>query len=125
MVSRGGERRTLKVQLMPLEDLVHQKLGFTLLEGTSKTAKRPGIPGGEGLYIDGIEKNGPADLAQLERGYVVTAIEGQKASSLKSVAVVLAEMKKGETVHLTVVVPRRLGSRYVEFRQGTVEVQVR
>lgn len=125
VVARGGERQTLRIQLMPLEDLVHQKLGLALLEGTPKTARWRGLPEGEGLYIDAVEKNGPADRAQLERGFVVTAIEGIKATSLKAVAVALSELKRGDTVNLTVVVPRRLGASYVEFRQGTVAVPVR
>jgi S1-C subfamily serine protease len=124
VVARGAERRTLRVQLMPLEDLVHQKLGLTLQEGATKTGKRS-TPAADGLYIDAVDKNGPADQAQLERGYVVTAIEGQKTTSLKSLAVILAETKRGDAVHLNIVIPRRLGTRYVELRQGTFEVQVR
>jgi predicted metalloprotease with PDZ domain len=125
VVARGAERRTLNVRLMPLQDLVRQKLGVTLLEGSPQAAKRAGVPGEDGLYIEEVDKNGPADLARLQRGYVVAAIEGQKTTSLRSLAVVLAEAKRGDTVNLTVVVPRRLGSSFVEFRQGTVEVQVR
>jgi hypothetical protein len=41
------------------------------------------------------------------------------------VAVALSELNKGDAVHLTVIIPRRIGSSFVEFRQGTVEIQVR
>lgn len=125
VVARGGERQTVQVQFMPLEDLVHQKLGLTMLETSPKTTRRLGVPGAEGLYVESVEKNGPADHAQLERGFVVTAIEGQKATSLKAVAVVLSELKRGDKVNLTVMVPRRLGSSYLEVRQGTVTIEVR
>jgi len=125
LVARGSEHRTVTVHLLHLEDLIHQKLGLTLLEGTLKKGQSSGLAASEGLVIGAVEKNGPADLAQLQRGYVVTAIEDQKATSLKAIAVVLSEIKKGDPVHLTVVVPRRLGSSYVELRQGTAEVQVR
>jgi S1-C subfamily serine protease len=125
MVARGGERRTVKVRLMPLEELIRQKLGLTLLEATPRTAQRLGIRAGEGLFVEDVEKNGPADQAQLQRGYIVTAIEGQKATQPRIVALALAESKKGDPIHLVVIVPRRIGSSFVEFRQGTVEIQAR
>jgi len=125
VIGKGMERRTVKIQLMPLEDLIHLKLGVTLLEGTPKAARRLGLTGNEGLYIEEVEKNGPAERAALQRGYLVTSIEDQKATSLKGVAVVLSELKKGDRIKLGVVVPRRLGSSFVEFHQGTVQIEVR
>jgi len=125
VVARGSEHRTFNVRLMSLEDLVREKLGLTLLEGAPKPARQVTVPVSESLYIEEVDKKGPADVAGLQRGYMVTAIEGQKANSLRAVAVVLAEAKKGDTVNLSLVVPRRLGSSYVEFRQGTVAVEVR
>ena len=124
-IARGTERKSLQVRLTPLEDLIRQKLGLTLLEATPRTAQRLGIRPGEGLFVEDVEKDSPAEQAQLERGYIVTAIEGQKAAHPRAVALALAGSKKGDAVHLTVVVPRRIGSSFVEFRQGTVEVQVR
>jgi len=124
-IMRASERRTLQVRLMPLQDLVRQKLGLTLLEATPRTAQRLGIRPGEGLFVEDVEKGGPADQAQFQRGYIVTAIEGQKATHPRVVAVALSELNKGDAVHLTVIIPRRIGSSFVEFRQGTVEIQVR
>ena len=72
-----------------------------------------------------MEKNSPPDQAQFQRGYIVTGIEGQKATHPRVVAVALADTKSGDSVHLMVIIPRRIGSSFVEFRQGTVEVQVR
>ncbi|HTL57589.1 MAG TPA: trypsin-like peptidase domain-containing protein [Candidatus Limnocylindrales bacterium] len=124
-IARGSDHKTVKVRLMPLEDLIRQKLGLTLLEATPRTAQRLGIRPGEGLFVEEVEKGGPADQAQLQRGYIVTAIEGQKATHPRIVAVALAELKKGDAAHLMVIVPRRIGSSFVEFHQGTVEVEVR
>ena len=124
-VARGADRKTVKVHLMPLEDLIRQKLGLTLLEATPRTAQRLGITPGEGLFVEAVERGGPSDQAQLQRGYIVTAIEGQKATHPRVVAVALAELKKGDAAHLMVIVPRRIGSSFVEFHQGTVEVEVR
>jgi S1-C subfamily serine protease len=125
VVARGGDRRTVTVRLMPLEELIRQKLGLTLLETTPRTAQRLGIRAGDGLFVEDVEKNGPADQAQLQRGYIVTSIEGQRATQPRVVALALAESKKGDPIHLTVIVPRRIGSSFVEFRQGTVEIQAR
>jgi serine protease Do len=125
LVNRDGARRTLTVQLVPLEQLIRQKLGLTLLEVTRETAERLGIRAGEGLYVEEVEKNSPADRAQLQRGYLLAGLDGRSTTDLRAVTEVLSGKKKGDTVELSVIVPRRLGASYVEFRQGTVEVQVR
>jgi hypothetical protein len=61
----------------------------------------------------------------LQRGFLLAAIQGQTVQNLNSVAAVLAGRNTGETVELSVIVPRRLGSSFVEFQQGTAEVKVR
>jgi C-terminal processing protease CtpA/Prc len=77
-----------------------------------------------GLYIEGVEKDGPADRAQVQRGFLLTGIAGQDTGDLATAALVLSTKQPGERVQLSVVVSRRrLG--YVEFRQGTITVQVR
>ena len=38
---------------------------------------------------------------------------------------VLAGKARGETVHLGVVVPRRIGAAFLEFRQGVAEIRLR
>ena len=125
VVKRGDERRTLKLRLIRFEDAIRQKLGLTLLEITPEAARRLGLRGGEALYVDEVEKNGPADRAQLDRGFLVTAIEGQSAADLRSFFEVLSDAKKGGPVRLTVIVPRRLGGSYVELQPGSVDVRVR
>lgn len=125
LVSRGGQRRRVAVQTMPLEDFIRQKLGLTLLEITPQTAQGLRIRPGEALYIEEVEKNGPADRARLQHGYLLAAIDGQNAGSLKTLSEVLSGKNKGDSVALSVIVPRRLGGSYVEFRQGAVDVEVR
>jgi serine protease Do len=124
-MERGSERRAVVVQLLSFEDLVRQKLGLTLLEVTPQAAERLGVRPGEALFIEEVEKKGPAERAQLQRGYLLAGIDGQNAAKLRTVAEALYSRKKGDTVRLAVVVPRRLGGSYVEFRQGIVEVEVR
>jgi C-terminal processing protease CtpA/Prc len=72
-----------------------------------------------------VEKDGPADRAQLQRGYLLTGIDGQDAGNLLTVASVLSAKTKGEPVPLTVVAPQRVGGNVVGYPQGTVNVPVR
>jgi S1-C subfamily serine protease len=72
-----------------------------------------------------VEKNGPADKAHLQRGFLVTGIEGQSVSDFKSVGEIVCSKKPGDSLQVAVIAPRRLGAGYVEFRQGTVALNVR
>jgi S1-C subfamily serine protease len=124
-VEQGSENRDLTIQLLSFEDLVRHKTGLTLLEITAQTAQRLGVQPGEELYIDAVEKNSPADHAQLQRGYLLAAVGDQRTSKLNSVAEILVNSKPGQSIQLTVIVPRRLGARFLEFQQGAVELEVR
>ena len=125
LVDRDGRQRKISVQLQPFEEVIRQKLGVTLLEVTSQTAERLGVRAGEALFIDEVEKNGPAGRARVERGFLLAAIDGRDATKLGAVTELLAAKKPGETVSLSVIVPRRLGASFVEFRKGIVDVEVR
>ncbi len=124
-LQRGNDLREVVVRLQPFDELVRQKTGLTLLEPSAETAQRFGLNTGDGLFIEAVEAGSPAGAARLERGFLLTGIEGQPARELRIVGEVLATRKSGDTITLTVIVPRRLGGSYVEFRQGTVELRVR
>ena len=102
-----------------------QKLGLTVLNLTTQTAARFGVETGAGLYVEAVEKDGPAERAQVQRGFLLTGIDGQNTPDLATAATLLSAKRPGERAQLTVIVPRRHGPGYVEFRQGTVAVQVR
>jgi len=125
VVQDGGEQRNVSVQLLSFDALIRHKTGLSLLETTEQTTQRLGIKPGEALYIEAVEENSPASRAGLQRGYLLTAIDGENTPHVKAVAEVLANSKRGDSVQLTVVVPRRLGSSYVQFQQGTAVLQVR
>jgi len=125
LVENSGKQRSISVELLSFEELVRHKLGLTLLEITPQTAQHLGVRPGEALYIEAVEKDSPADRAQLQRGYLVAAIQGQRMNSLNSVAELLASRNTGDSVQLTVIVPRRLGSSFLEFQQGTATLQLR
>jgi serine protease Do len=125
VVERGSKRESVTVQLTSIESLVRQKLGLTLLEITPQTAQKLGVRPGEALYVDGVEKNSPAEKADLQRGFLLAAIDGQNVTSLRAVAEALAGRKKGDPARLTLVVPRRLGNSFMQYRQGTIDLELR
>lgn len=124
-VEQNGERRTAKIQLVPFDDLIHQKLGLVLLNLTSQTAASYPVKPGQGLFIDEVEKNSPADKAQLQRGFLLTAIDERATGDLISVADILSMKNSGDPVRLTVIVPRRISNYYVDYPQVNVTLPVR
>ncbi len=125
VVSRQNEKRTLKVRLEPFDEVVRQKMGLTFTELTAQAAGRLGLRPGDGLLIADVEKNSPAERAKLLKGYLVTSLDGRPVPNLRTFMEVLPGKKKGESVNLGVLAPRRVGSAFLEFRQGTVDVPLR
>ena len=123
-VQRGVENVILPVTLVPFEEVIRQKLGLTLLEPNAQTARQLGVNPGDGLYVEDVDADGPAGLAKLQRGFIITGIDKVKALEIRIVGERLSSCKRGESVSLSLIVPRRVGN-FVEFRQGTVEVKVR
>jgi S1-C subfamily serine protease len=105
--------------------MIRQKTGLGLRELTKEETARFGMQTGKGLVIDEIEKNSPAEKGQLQRGYLLTDIDGQNVGGLFPVGNVLTSKQKGDKAHCTVVAPRRVAGNYVEFRQGTVDLTIR
>ncbi|MCU0783526.1 MAG: trypsin-like peptidase domain-containing protein [Verrucomicrobia bacterium] len=124
-VEQNGERRAVKAQLVPFDDLIRQKLGLVLLNLTSQTAASSPVKPGQGLFIEEIEKHSPADKAQLQRGFLLTAIDDRATGDLISVADILSTKKSGDRVRLAVVVPRRINNSYVEYRPASVTLVAR
>ena len=78
----------------------------------------------EGLLISDVEQGGPAARAELQRGCLITAMDGQATADLLSAAGVLVGKRKGDRVELNVVVRRQRGA-FIQTRQGSVTVRVR
>jgi S1-C subfamily serine protease len=123
LYKHGDDRHTASVRLLPFEELIQQKLGLTLLD--PQTSSRSGNSSNEGLYVEGVEKEGPADKAQLRRGFFVVGIDGHGTTDLLDIVQVISAKKKGDQVQLTVVAPRRFGPAVVELRRGTVDLTLR
>jgi serine protease Do len=123
-IDHNGQRQTISVRMVSFEDLVRHRLGLTVLEITPQAAAGLGVSPGEALFIDAVEKGSPAERAEIQRGCLLAAVDDQNAASLRNVAEVLTNKKKGDSVRLSLVLPRRLGA-YVQLQQGTVELEVR
>ena len=125
VVSRGGERLTVTVRMLPLTDIFKQKLGFAPRELDAKTASGLGLSGREAMVADDIERDGPAARAGLQKGTLLASLDGQAAQEIHAWAELLLEKKKGDIARFVAVVRRPLAPGYVEARQVPVEVKVR
>jgi S1-C subfamily serine protease len=78
----------------------------------------------DGFIVTGVQEDSPAAAAGLQRGILVTAMEGQTAADLTAAAKLLYSKKKGDRVQLEIAVLKPLGGFNV-LQQGAVEVGVR
>jgi S1-C subfamily serine protease len=91
---------------------------------TPQLAARYGVRASEGYIITGVLGDGPAAAAGLDRGILVTAIDGQTPPDLTAAAKLLYAKKKGDRVLLDIAVQQRMGN-YNVLRQGSVELAAR
>ena len=128
-VKRDRSEATVRVRMVPEksffnEKLIERRLGATLQEMTPELSARWGLPQGSGLWVAGVEKDGPAERAGLERGMVVLAVEEEAVTEVVSTAKMIHARKAGETLSLQVLVPRRRGS-FLTLQQAVVKVRLR
>jgi putative serine protease PepD len=57
---------------------------------------------GGGVVIVEVQKGGPAAQAGLERGQIITSLDGRPTPSIGALTAVLARLKPGQTVKITV-----------------------
>jgi S1-C subfamily serine protease len=124
-VRHDGEQRKVTARMIPLTQLIRQKLGASVQQlDKDDLAARFGFRRGAGLLIAEVDPGSPAERAELQRGYLITGIDGQTTPDLLSAASTLVRKKKGERVELQVVSRRQRGS-VLQSRQGSVTVRVR
>jgi len=124
-VEQDGGSRSVISKLVPFDDLIRKKLGLVLLNLTPQTAAHYQFKPGQGLFIEEVEKDGPAAKAQLQRGFLLTAIDDRSTPDLISIADAISSKQPGEQVRLTVIFPRRVNNSFFEYRQTNVTVTVR
>ncbi len=127
-VQRGSEHRQVRVRLVKESDffnaeLIRKKTGLTLQELTPELADSFGFREKEGLLVAGVDRKSPADVAQLQSGWLITSVDGEHVDSLVKTAKKLYAKDADETAKLGVIVPRQFG-RFVQLLQGSVELKV-
>lgn len=128
-IQRGNDRRTITIRQVPERtffnaELVRRKLGVTLQALTPELANGIGLFRTEGLYVAGIDRGSPAAAAEMQRGMVITGIDGQTTDDVVGAAKKLHGKAKGDKVRLDLVIPVRRGG-FIRFNQGYVDLTVR
>jgi len=80
--------------------VVRSWLGITGQDVTPTLADSFGLKGGQGVMITSVEENGPAHLAGLRAGDVVTAIDGRPATDTRDVLLIVASTPPGSQVKI-------------------------
>ena len=128
-IQRHSEHRDVSIHLIPEKEvfnasLVLQKTGASVQELTAELAGQMGLENAGGILVQAVEKNSPVARANLTRGCVIQAIDGQALEDVHAAAKVLHARKAGEVVELTVWVPRVRG-RYLEIVPARAKISVR
>lgn len=106
-------------QLMNKEDLValpedeQSYLGISGATLTSSMASQQAVRPPVGVYVAGIIPGGPAELAGIKRGDVITEFEGNSIASMEELQEYLAAYPAGTTITLTF--ERLEDGEYVEY----------
>ncbi|MDB6031884.1 MAG: 2-alkenal reductase [Verrucomicrobiales bacterium] len=128
-IQRGTDRRTLSLRLTPEKDFFNSELfrkrtGLSVQELSPELAQSMGLPRVQGILVAGVDRSTPAAQAELQRGMVITTMDGQALSSVVTAAKLAYGKGKGEKIALEVVFPRQRGA-FIEYRQGTIELKLR
>ncbi|RKX26462.1 MAG: hypothetical protein DRP45_03500 [Candidatus Zixiibacteriota bacterium] len=103
-------------------------IGVTLLDISERLADRLGADG-EGVLVDEVEEDSPADDAGLLPGDVIVAIDGEETEDYGDVREIIREMDEGDLAHIEIIrdkkhkeieveVGYRKGSRFRSFPGG-------
>ncbi|MBI3880602.1 MAG: trypsin-like peptidase domain-containing protein [Verrucomicrobia bacterium] len=128
-VSREGVARTANVRLIVQKEFftpefIRGKIGATLTEVTPQMAAELGLNRADGFLITDVDKEGPSADAQLQRGLIIRAFNGQTPDDLVEVGRLLLRKKKGEKVELDLIVLRRQAN-FLISQAGKAELKVR
>lgn len=128
VIERGNTHKTISVRLVPEKsffnaDLIRKKTGATVQELTPELAQAMGIRA-QGLLISAVDLMSPAADADLQRGMLITSVDGQSAEDIVGTAKRLYSKTKGDKVQLEVIMPRQRGA-YIQYLQGRVDLTLR
>ena len=87
-------------QLIEYSSVKRPYIGISGSAVGSETAQRYNLP--EGVYVEGVEKDSPAEKAELQKGDIITKIGGNAVTSVNDLNKYKNTYKIGDTVTLTV-----------------------
>lgn len=90
-------------QILKHGKVVRGYIGVGIQELTPDLAKAFNVPAEKGALIGNVEPNSPGAKAGLQRGDVITEINGQPVTSPNDLRLKVAAMAPGTTVHLKVI----------------------
>ncbi len=125
VVVDNGVRREVKLVLSSFEDLFRQKLGVELSKLTTTDMDRFGLNPGDGVFVQLVQPDSPADRAQLRPGFLLSQLDDKPVIDLSAAASILDAKKSDEVVRATVRIPERTIYGYTGWRQGTTTVKIR
>ncbi len=114
-VEANGQRRSLNIRLIAFQELIQQRLGVSLRNLTPPDAALVGIKAGEGVLIEQVEKDSPADHAKLQAGFLLVRVDDRKTGTLLHAADALSTKQAGDQAKLSFVVPRSFGPGAGEY----------
>ena len=130
LLQRGGsgDRRVVTVRQVPEKtffnaDLIRRKTGVSVQTLTPELAQGMGLFRTEGLLIAAVDRGGPSANG-LQRGMVITAIDGQVMNDVTVAAKRIYAKTKGEKVHLDLIVPVQRGA-FIHLKEATVDLTLR
>lgn len=127
-IERGETKKKISLRLVPEKtffnaDLIRKKTGLTVQELTPDLAQAMGVRG-QGLLVAAVDLMSPGADADLQRGMLITSLDGQAADNIVATAKRLYNKGKGDKVPIEVIIPRQRGA-YVQYLQGRVELTLR
>lgn len=125
VVVDSGTRRELKVKLVNFDEFFRQKIGASLAKLTTTDVERFGLNPGDGVFLQTVTPDGPADRAQLQPGFLLSKLDGRAVLDLSELASLLSTKPAGGSVQATVRVPERNIYGYTSWRQGTTTLKLR
>lgn len=118
-ISDASETITELMNQEPKEKVAEADKGYLGIKGadvTSESASLYNMP--QGVYISEAVQGGGAASAGIQKGYIITAIDGTSLSSMSELQTQLEYYAVGDKVELTVQIPSQSG----EYTEENVEV---
>lgn len=128
-VERNEQRKEVSVRLLAEKqvfnaDYLKRRMGLTLERVPEDLARQLRFDASRGWVVAAVEKGGPGAEAGLERGHLVTAVDGQPAGDMVALGRHLQRRKAGESVTLNLLLARRRGM-LLQVREGRAELRLR